>query len=83
MVPRTVWFTDVRSVPFSAVPGPQNDQCPLGNLLAYATSEELDMQFSLIPAFRQSMSLYIDIKMIRYLNCSGSILFSCIVLEIS
>ena len=48
MVPRTVWFTDVRSVPFSAVPGPQNDQYPLGNLLAYATSEEFDIQFSFV-----------------------------------
>ena len=36
----------------SSVPGPKNDQCPLGNLLAYAaTSEEIDIEMSSFPAF--------------------------------
>ena len=54
---------------------------PFGNLLAdAATSEELDMQISSFPSFLKSMSLNIDMKMIRSLNCSGWFLFSSIVL---
>ena len=51
-------------------PGPRNDQCPRVNLRAYSvTLTAFAIQFSLFPRFVQSMSLYIDMKMILPLNC--------------
>ena len=43
------------------------------NLRAFSvTSRAFAIHFSLFPRFHQSMSLYIDMKMILPLNCSGS-----------
>ena len=52
VVPRTVCFVNVRSVPFSSDPAPKHDHCPFGNLVACAaTSEEFAMQASLFSNF--------------------------------
>ena len=73
-VPQTVWLVGVH-FNFSSVPGPRNDQCPLGNLLAYALiSKEFKIHFCKFPSFVQSMPLYIDMKMIRSLNWSDLVL---------
>ena len=57
---------------FSSDPGPKNDQRPVGNLAAYAaTLKEFCTQFYSLPFRRQSMSLHIDMKMVRSLNPTG------------
>ena len=58
---------------FSSDPGTRNDQRPCGNLRAYSVIlRAFAIQCSLFPRFVQSLSLYIDMKMILPLNCSGS-----------
>ena len=54
-------------------PSHGNDQCPRVNLRAYCVILcAFAMQFSLLRRFHQSISLYIDMKMILPLKCSGS-----------
>ena len=65
-------------------PSPGNDHHPCGNFLAYAaTFTEFAIQYSWCPCVHNMMSLYIDMKMILHLNCSGSDLNSAIIFWIS
>ena len=58
---------------FFSEPGPGNDLCPCVNFRAYSvTLRAFAIQCSFFPRLVQSMSLYIDMKMILPLNCSGS-----------
>ena len=61
---------------FFSDPGPRNDQRPCGNLRANSVIlRAFGNQFSLFPRVHQSMSLY----MILPLNCSGSHLYSALI----
>ena len=54
---------------FSSDPGPRNDQRHSGNLRAYSvTLRPFALQFSVFPRLVQSVSLYIDMKMMRPLK---------------
>ena len=65
-------------------PGPRIDQCPRVNLRAYSTTLwAFAIQFYLFPRFPQSMSLYIDMKMILPLHGFGSHFDSAIIFWIS
>ena len=69
---------------FSHNQSPRNDQHSCGNFLAYAaTFMEFAKQFSWFPCVLHTMSLYIDMKMILPMNCSGSHLNSAIMFWIS
>ena len=64
--------------------GTRNDQCPCVNLRTYSvTLRAFAIQFYLFPRFVQSMSLYIDMKMIHPFNCSGSHFDSAFIFRIS
>ena len=58
----------------SSSPGPKNVQCPCENFFAYVlTLSEFEIQISSFLFCVQSISLNIDMKMIRSVNLSGSI----------
>ena len=55
---------------FFSDPSPRNDQCQCWNLFVYpATEKEFAIHNSLFSLFLHTMSLYIDMKMIRPVNC--------------
>ena len=65
-------------------PGPRNDHCPCAICRAQsATIREFTTQVSLFPFSHHTMSLYIDMKIIRPWNCSGSHFISVIMFWIS
>ena len=69
---------------FFSDPSPRNDQCPCANLFAYpATVLEFAIHNSLFSSSPHTMSLYTDMKMIRFVNCSGSHCISFITFWIS
>ena len=58
---------------FSSHPGPRNDQCPFGNHHAHSrTDAEVSTHSDSFFSSLHTMSLYIDMKMIRSVNCSGT-----------
>ena len=63
---------------FISSPGPRNVQSPRENLFAYfLTFSEFETHCSEFPLFVHSMSLNIDMKMIRSSKSSGSMFRSC------
>ena len=72
-IPGSVGFVGVGSVPFLLCARPPKKQWPRGNLRAWsATVCELYSQLSVFPYSLHAMSLYIDMKMILSVKCSGS-----------
>ena len=56
-------------------PGSRNDQCPAGNFSANQdTNVELEILSISLSLFPNLMSLNIDMKFIRFWNCSGSLI---------
>ena len=69
---------------FFSDPGPRKDKCPCANLLAYPVMIlAFAIHNSLFPYSLHTMSSYIDLKMIRPMNCSGSHCISVIIFWIS
>ena len=69
---RLVYQSDFRTVS-SLIQVRKKDQRPSKNLRAeFATVTEFILHFSMFPRSPHTMSLYIDMKMILALNCSGS-----------
>ena len=65
---------------FASVPGPKKDPCAFGNLCAWALNYvEFETHFLKFSSpFDQSMSLYVDMKMVRSLESSDLIPYGAI-----
>ena len=69
---------------FFSDPGPRNDHCPCGNIRAYpATVVDFATHISLFSLLPHEISLNIDRKMIRPVNCSGPHFISVIMFWMS
>ena len=65
--------------PFSAHPGPRNDHCPFWIFSYPDTNAGFSMQSDLFFSLPHTMSLYIDMTMIRSVKCSGGQFISPII----
>ena len=69
---------------FFSDPGPRNDQCPCASLCAQsATIWEFATHISSCPFSHRTMSLYIGMKIVLPVSCSGSLCISVIIFWIS
>ena len=69
---------------FFSDPDLRNDQCPCENMIAYlATVVEFAIHHSVLSLSLHTMSSYINMKMIRPVNCSRSHCISFIIFLIS
>ena len=72
-VPFTIKFVDMGSLPFLLRSRPwKRPMSSRESSTILSNSGTFAVQFSMVPRFLQSMSLYIDLKMTLPLNCSGS-----------
>ena len=72
-VPFSLWFVFVSRVPLLSDPSPRNDQRPAGNLFANKdTSVASAIHSCSLSLVHHMMSLNIDMKIFRLVNCDGS-----------
>ena len=45
LVPHVIWFVAESCVPFSSVPNPKNNECPIRNTVVYSVSSRIIFQF--------------------------------------
>ena len=76
-VPFSLWTVFTNRVPLISDPGPRNDQSLAGNLFANIdTRSALGLHLGSLSPDPHKISLNIDMKIIRPLNCDGSLILT-------